>query len=59
MGPTRDRHITDSLCIFIILAFWAFNIYIIIYAFKNGNPKELISTMDYNGNICGKSGAAT
>jgi hypothetical protein len=42
-----------------MIAFWAFCVYILIYAFKNGNPEKLVMVLDYNGNSCGMAGTAT
>jgi hypothetical protein len=40
-----------------MMAFWALNVYIIIIAFKNGDPTKLITVLDYNGNQCGLAGS--
>jgi hypothetical protein len=42
-----------------MLAFWAFCVYILIYAFKNGDPNKLVTVLDYNNNPCGMSGTVT
>lgn len=49
-GPTRKRSCTDCFCTLIMLAFWGLNVYIIIAAYKNGNPNNLLTVLDYNGN---------
>ena len=42
-----------------MIAFWAFCVYIIIYAAKNGDPNKLITILDYNNNACGMKGTVT
>lgn len=40
-----------------MLAFWGLNVFIIIIAFKNGDPNKLLTVLDYNGNQCGLKGS--
>jgi hypothetical protein len=42
-----------------MIAFWAFCVYVFIYAFKNGDPQKLVMVLDYNGNACGMKGGLT
>ena len=42
-----------------MVAFWAFCVYILIYALQKGNPEKLITVLDYNGNSCGLAGTVT
>lgn len=58
-GPKRNRSITDCVFCIIMLVFWGGTFALMIYAFTNGNPSQLIQTYDFKGTPCGQKSAGT
>ncbi|CAF3458018.1 unnamed protein product [Rotaria socialis] len=52
-GLQRNRFFTDIPCCFIFLVFIILFVILSIFAFKEGDPKQLIHPTDNQGNLCG------
>lgn len=58
-GPTRNRGITDCIFCLLMLVFWAGTIFVLVWAFANGNPWKLAVTFDKDNVQCGDSASNT
>ena len=54
-GIKWERSCTDVLCCLIYLAFNASIIVIAAWGFTQGNPYNLVTPFDMNGNVCGQN----
>lgn len=52
-GPLGNRRCTDFLFLLIFIAFAGAMGWICSYGLKNGKPDELLSPVDYDGELCG------
>ncbi|XP_013780971.2 choline transporter-like protein 2 isoform X1 [Limulus polyphemus] len=53
-GPIKNRSCTDILCLFLFLAFIAGWVVVAGFAYKHGDPRQLLYPTDSEGRICGK-----
>ena len=49
-GPVMKRSCTDVICCILFLAFFLGMIGAAIYGYMFGNPKQLLTSWDYDGN---------
>ena len=54
-GPIRNRRCTDIIFLILMIAFQGFSIYVVIYAFSEGDPSVLLQAQDIDGNRCGRN----
>ena len=58
-GPIRERRITDLIFCLLMFVFWAGTIFVLVWAFANGNPWRLAVTFDKDNVQCGDSDSNT
>jgi hypothetical protein len=61
--PTKDkilegRTCTDWPCLIIFLGYLGFMVYIMVYAYQNGDMNKLTNGVDFQGNVCGSDKTA-
>jgi len=50
--PTKNRKVTDLICMLVFVLFWVLSIYAAIHGLSLGNPKNLAVPYDSSGNRC-------
>lgn len=53
LGPVKERHCTDLLCLLIFIVAWVFFVGIVCIGIPDANLNKLYSPMDFSGAVCG------